>query len=194
MWRTLAIRASKALLSESVVTRSALQKLSGKTLQLCLFELDTPINIGFREDYLAFPEAPSHIDLRISASVSDLIALAKADDVMSELAQRNIRIEGDTSMLFALQGLADSPDISITPLFVPLLGFGGAQSVELAIRGLFALIQASLISQARQAEEWLLWESELLVTQNQFDATQADLRALQQETAALAQKISKLEK
>lgn len=194
MWRNLAIIVSKQLLAHSVITRQAANNLAGKTLQLNIAELAKPLNLAFHQDYVALPTQPHRLDLKISASLADLAALAKAEDVQLELAQRSIRIEGDTAMLFALQKLLATPDISLSALLVPVVGFNGAQAIEVAAQGFLALLSASISSQYRQSQEWLVWESDWVVSRNEFAVVTQALHNLQTEVAALAQRIGKLEK
>ncbi|WP_119396115.1 SCP2 sterol-binding domain-containing protein [Salinibius halmophilus] len=193
MWRNLAIIASKQLLAHSVVTRQAVNDLAGKTMQIVVGELSSPVTIAFHTGYIALPEQPHKVDLKIVATLADLRALASSDNVQAELSQRSIRIEGDTAMLFAVQRLLQSPDISVTPFLVPALGYQGAQAVEVALTGLASLLSAAYSSQLRQAEEWLVWESDLVASRAQFEAIADDLEQLRIDIAALATQLAKLE-
>lgn len=193
MWRPFAMTLSKRLLSESVTTREAVNALAGRTLVVEVNELPSPIAIGFHQGYIAFPSSPVRIDLRITASVQDLHALATSSDLMQTLKERPVRIEGDTGMLLSLQDLFADLDLSVTPLLVPVLGHSGAQAVALACQGLQQAVTGALASQQRQATDWFVWESSLMASRPELAAVTAQTEALAADIAKLRRAIEKLE-
>lgn len=134
------------------------------------------------------------VDASISGKLKDFIALAKESDKNQVLMSSRMEISGNTQLLTRLQSIAGQLDIHWEAGVADILGDLPGHWVASAFKfgALFAKDVRTSVD--RSWRNYWQYESDTLITSQQFEQTAADIAQVRFEADRLEAKIQRLQK
>ncbi|MEE3663371.1 SCP2 domain-containing protein [Brenneria sp. g21c3] len=174
--------------------KAARQRLSGKTLQIELAELDMPLVLVFSEHRLdVLSQWEDGADCRLKTRLAVLMKLRDRQHLSSLMRSGDLIIEGDIQVAQQFIGLLDLAEFDPAEWLAPYLGDIVAQGVSQTAQKTLGAFNRLLCRQQHILSETLTEEWRLAPGKLEHAWFQDEVAALDKSAEKLSERLAKLE-
>lgn len=174
--------------------KAARQRLSGKTLQIELAELDMPLALIFSEHRLdVLSQWEDGADCRLRTRLAVLMKLRDRQHLSALMRSGDLVIEGDIQVAQQLIGLLDLAEFDPAEWLAPYLGDVVAQGISQTAQKTLGALNHMLSRQRQTLSDTLIEEWRLAPGKLENVWFQDEIAALEISAEKLSERLAKLE-
>lgn len=174
--------------------KAARQRLSGKTLQIELAELDMPLALIFSEHRLdVLSQWEDGADCRLKTRLAVLMKLRDRQHLSALMRSGDLVIEGDIQVAQQLIGLLDLAEFDPAEWLAPYLGDVVAQGISQTAQKTLGALNHMLSRQRQTLSDTLIEEWRLAPGKLENVWFQDEIAALEISAEKLSERLAKLE-